>query len=142
MVQELGRSLGGRSRTLRSQTVDGVKLGQASLRLDAVYCAAAAIFITAVAFPLANTAGVHPGLSLAVAGMVAVWAAWLWRAHRRAGLVPVLRLVLGANVVASGVLLALGLAAPSRLLALVIVAAAVEVGAFAVSQAVALVRMA
>lgn len=118
--------------------MDAHRVGRVSLRLDAAYCAVAAVLVVAFAGPLAGLFAVPVWVLVAVAGGTAAWAAALWHAAGRVVVRPWLVTVLAANVVAAGAVAALAMSRPAGAFALLLGAVSAEVAAFAVSQAVAL----
>lgn len=120
--------------------MDGRALGALSLRVDAIYCAVVAGCVLVFAAPLAQALVVPAPLVLGAAVATAVWALGLHRASRAPALRPWLLGVLAANTVAAGLAAALAVTRPRDALSLLLLAVAVEVAAFAVSQAVALRR--
>lgn len=122
--------------------VDGRRLGTLSLRTDAVYCLVAGLAACALAVPLGSAAGV-PASALVVAGLVTLaWAALLRVISQPRWVRPALRPVMVANLGAATAAALLGLSAPSLAISLLLGAVAVEIAAFAVSQWVALRRLA
>ena len=120
--------------------MDTHRVGRVSLRLDAAYCALAAVLVVVFAGPLAGLFAVSAWVVVAVAAGTAGWAAALWHAAGRAVVRPWLAGVLVANVVAAGAIAALAASRPRDAFALLLAAVSAEVAAFAVSQAVALRR--
>jgi hypothetical protein len=120
--------------------VDGQRLGRIALTADAAYCAVAALGVLVFARPLADALAV-PIIDVTLAAFgTAAWAVSLRLVARRTVLRPWLVLVLAANVVAASAILALVAARPPDGFSLLLAAVAVEVAAFAASQAVALRR--
>ncbi|MFF2389905.1 hypothetical protein [Agromyces sp. NPDC058104] len=118
--------------------IDGRALGTWSLRLDAIYCVLLGTAVVLSAGPLAELVRI-PGVLISTAGLVIVlWAGvviWLLAKLR---IRTALRMVMGVNVLAA-LLVALCAVAAATLLAVVgVLAVAVDVAAFAVSQALAL----
>ncbi|MFG1775826.1 hypothetical protein ACGFIR_21170 [Micromonospora sp. NPDC049051] len=113
--------------------------GRLSLQLDSIYCAVAALSLILFVNPLSERLSVPPAVTIAIAVGVGVWAFLLHRVARRPRLRPWLMVVLIANVVAATLLAAFAAVPPwDGAFTLLVAAVAVEVGAFAVSQAVAL----
>ncbi|WP_328474122.1 hypothetical protein OHA21_14330 [Actinoplanes sp. NBC_00393] len=112
-----------------------------NLRLDAAYCAAGAVLLAVFAGPAAERLGLPAAVIYGVAAAIGLWALALHLAAGRHGLRRWLVGVFSANVVAAG---AIGVVAAVRpwdaLVSLLLVAVAVEVGGFAVSQAAILFR--
>jgi hypothetical protein len=112
-----------------------------NLRLDAAYCAGAAVLLAVFATPAAPLLGVPAAATLAVSVGVAVWAAALLVAQRSRRLRLWLAFVGAANVVAAAAIGTLAAVRPAPgWVTLLLAAVAIEVGAFAVSQAVLLRR--
>lgn len=118
--------------------MNGRKIGSLSLRLDAAYCAAAAILVATLSPWLADMVGVSTWAMFAIALVVAAWAAALRIAPPRIGLRPTLIVVMSANFLAALGIGLLALTAPNVAVTILVAAVAVEVAAFAVSQAVSL----
>lgn len=109
------------------------------MRLDSIYCAVAAVALVLFAEPLSEGLAMPPAVTVAIAAGVGGWAFALHRVARRPRLRPWLVLVLTANVVAATLLAAYAATMPwAGALTVLLAAVAVEVAAFAVSQAVAL----
>ena len=105
------------------------------LRLDALYCAGAGLIVLALCVPLGRLFHVPPALAAALGLGTLVWAillAWLARSRdwRRST-----SLVAGANVAGALALVALGVAAPTTLARVLLIAVAAEVATFAIAQA-------
>jgi len=115
--------------------------GRLSLRLDAMYCALGALALALFAGPVSARLAVPWQVTAAVAAGVGVWAFALHRLARRARLRPYLVMALVANTGAAALMAAYAATRPWRdLFTVLLVAVAIEVAAFAVSQAVALRR--
>jgi hypothetical protein len=115
--------------------------GQLSLRFDSIYCAVTAVMLAVFAGPVADRLGTSVLVPLAVAGAVAGWACVLHRAVRRGPLRPWLVGVLVANVAASALISGFVTVRPwDGAFSVLLIAVAIEVALFAVSQAVALRR--
>jgi hypothetical protein len=120
--------------------VSGEVLGRRLLRLDAVYCAGAGLIAVALFAPIARLLEA-PQAVPAVAGAVAIgWALVLRSLARRPGWRVHVGSVAAANAVAAGAIAALAVLAPATAARLLLAAVALEVGAFAVAQVVALRR--
>src|SRR4051794_20831791 len=104
------------------------------LRLDAIYCGGAAVIALALAEPLARL--LHVGAPGVAAAGVATggWTLVLVWVAARADLRQPLQLVAAANVAASMAVAVLAAVEPARAARLLLVAVAVEVGAFATVQ--------
>ena len=110
-----------------------------SLRLDAAYCAIVAVLLVVLARPVSGWFDLRPAVIVAVALAVGVWAFALHRAAGGGHLRRWLTGVLVANVAAAtGIALLAAVRPWPGAVTLLLVAVAVEVAAFAVSQAVAL----
>jgi hypothetical protein len=121
--------------------MSGSRLGQFSLRADALYCLLVGLLIAATA-PLTATAVRLPALVVGgIGAAVVLWAGVVWRLSLRPS-AGNLRLVIVANVLAACVLAAVSVAAASVLVLLTLVAVAIDVAGFAGSQIVALRRLA
>jgi hypothetical protein len=116
--------------------MNGRRFGSLSLRLDAAYCAGAALSIAACSRFIADHLSVGPFPVLLVAALVAVWATLLWTGTAHVAIRPMLA-VMSANVVAALGIGVLAFAVPSLAMSLLVAAVAVEVAAFALSQALA-----
>ena len=122
--------------------MSGIRIARISLRIDAVYCVALGLLI-AVSAPLTSDSVALPPLLLAVIGVgTAAWGCYVWTASYARPLRSRTRVVMVANVVASAGLAATGLLAGTVVLLVTALVLAVDVAAFAVSQGVALRRMA
>ncbi len=112
--------------------------GSFCLRVDAGYCAVAALCVAVFARPLGSALGVPAALLLGVAVLTFAWAGLLLFAAS----VPRLRAPLGgvmaANVIAATLIAVLGLMRPVDALSLLLLAVSAEVGAFALWQALLL----
>jgi hypothetical protein len=122
--------------------VDGHRLGRISLTADAAYCALAALCVLVFAQPLAHALSVPVGSLAVAAAATAGWAAVLRLVARRDALRPWLVRVLVANLVAAAAIIGLAISRPRDGVSLLLLAVALEVAAFAVSQALALRRLA
>lgn len=120
--------------------MDGLRLGRLSLRLDAAYCAVVAVCLALFAVPLSGALGLPDGAVLAAAAGAAVWALALHLAAHGTRLQPALVVVLVANTAGALGIAALAVTRPVDALSLLLGGVALEVAAFAVSQAVALRR--
>lgn len=123
---------------LRPAAYAGCMTGERTLRLDVLYCAVAAVGLVGFAGPLAELAGV-PAVALTVAGVgVLGWAGYLAYLTAKAPRRQALRVVLAVNVVATLGIAVAAVTSQQVVLTALLAAVAVEVGAFAVSQALAL----
>lgn len=120
--------------------MDRRRLGQTSLRADAAYCAVTSACLAVFTGPASGAVGLPVWTVLAVAAGTAVWAFSLARAARGAQLRPWLVRVLTANIVAAVSIAGLAVTRPRDAVSVLLLAVALEVAAFAASQAVALRR--
>ncbi|MGZ0148940.1 hypothetical protein ACXJJ3_17830 [Kribbella sp. WER1] len=112
--------------------------GDRTLRLDVLYCAVAAVALMAFARPLAGLAQL-PATALAVSGIgVLAWSAYLAYLTARAPRRQALRVVLTVNLVATAGIVAAAVTSQQFVLTALLAAVATEVGAFALTQALAL----
>lgn len=118
--------------------MDRRRLGELSLRLDAAYCAAAAVAVALFADPLSQALFVSTWVVIGAAAGTALWALTLLSAARGSQVRRWLVGVLASNVVAATLVAALAVTRARDAFALLLVAVALEVAAFAVSQALAL----
>ncbi|WP_406078335.1 hypothetical protein [Micromonospora sp. NBC_00858] len=113
--------------------------GWLSLQLDAIYCAVAAVSLALFVDSVSERLAVPPALTIAVAVGIGGWAFALHRVAGRPRLRPWLVGVLIANVVAATLIAVFAAVRPwDGAFTVLLAAVAVEVAAFAVSQAVAL----
>ncbi|MEU5943703.1 hypothetical protein ABZ807_32150 [Micromonospora sp. NPDC047548] len=113
--------------------------GRLSLRLDSIYCALAAVSLALFVNPVSERVAVPPAVTITIAVGVAGWAFTLHLVARRPRLRPWLVGVLIANVVAATLIAVFVAVRPwDGLFTVLSAAVAVEVAAFAISQAVAL----
>lgn len=122
--------------------MSGDRLGLLSLRWDAVYCVVVGVTLVALAPWISPRVDLAAALVVSLGVAVVVWAALVaWMAQR----FPRRRAVtitMCANVIAALAVAALAPAVSGLIVTLVVIAIAVDVGAFATSQAVALRRIA
>ena len=115
--------------------------GRLSLRLDAAYCAVAALLLLLFAQPVSRSLQVRPEVTAVAAAGVGGWALLLHLVAGGPRLGRWLGVVLVANVLAAGLIAAVTVARPWQGAVTVLGAAvAVEVALFAISQAAALRR--
>ncbi|MFC6017923.1 hypothetical protein ACFP2T_17110 [Plantactinospora solaniradicis] len=115
------------------------RVGRLSLQLDAIYCALAGVSLILFVDPASERLTVPPAVIIASAIAIGGWAFALHRVARRPRLRPWLVGVLAVNVVAATLIAAFAEVRPwDGAFTLLLAAVAVEVAAFAVSQAVAL----
>ncbi|MEU4235944.1 hypothetical protein [Actinoplanes sp. NPDC026619] len=115
--------------------------GQLSLRFDSIYCAVTAVMLAVFASPVSDRLGTRPVVVLAVAAALGGWAYALNLASQRATLRWWLAGVLVANVAATAVISGFVTVRPWQgAFSVLLIAVAIEVAMFAVSQAVALRR--
>ncbi|GAA1607812.1 hypothetical protein GCM10009804_74700 [Kribbella hippodromi] len=112
--------------------------GERTLRLDVLYCAVAAVGLVGFAGPLAELAGV-PAMAVGVAGGgVLAWSGLLAYLTAKAPRRQALRVVLVVNLVATVGIAVAAVTSQQVVLTVLLAAVAVEVGAFALTQALAL----
>ncbi|MDJ0396386.1 hypothetical protein QMK17_24065, partial [Rhodococcus sp. G-MC3] len=99
------------------------------------------IVIGAVSSSLAGALGIGAFPLLLMAVFVGVWSSFLWFGSTRVPLRPMLWGVMTANVVVAGFVVGLAFVVPNLVLVVAVVAVAVEMVGFAVSQACALWRV-
>ena len=122
--------------------MSGDRLAHLSLRLDAIYCLAVGL-VVAAASSWASTAAEVPRALLLAAGLAtAGWGVLVWWLASRRPPRPSTQWVMVANIAASGALALTGAVAHTSALALGALVLSVDVAAFALSQGVALRRMA
>lgn len=120
------------------RTVDGHRLGIWSLRIDAIYCALLGAAVALGAAPIATVIALPHPLIVAAGVAVVVWSVSVLWMLARLRITTALRLVMGVNVVAA-LLIGLCVTVSGTLLAVIaVLAVAVDVALFAVSQALAL----
>lgn len=115
-------------------------MGRLALTADAAYCALAAGCLLIFAQPLSAELGLPRAAVVLAALGTAAWAAMLRFVAGHRPLRPWLIRVLGANLVAVGLLVALAAARPLDALSVLLIAVALEITAFAAVQASALRR--
>jgi hypothetical protein len=120
--------------------VNGETLGRRSLVLDAAYCAVTGLIVIVAFAPLAELLGAPEALVVGAGIATFIWALIVRRLSRIADWRRPVAAVACANVLAAGALAALALAMPRLAAQLLLAAVALEVGAFAASQVVALRR--
>lgn len=119
----------------------GDQLARLSLRVDAIYCIVLGLLI-AVTAPIASSGvAAPPALLIAIGSVTLLWGANVWRASYQRPIRTSTRLVMAANIAASVALATTGLVAGPTVLAFAAFVLAIDVGAFAVSQGVALRRI-
>lgn len=120
----------------------GDRIARISLRIDAVYCVVLGVLVAAAA-PLASGPLALPALLLTAVGVgTTAWGVFVWIASHATPLRRRTLLVMAANIVASLGLAATGILAGTALLSIAALVLAADVAAFAVSQGVAVRRMA
>ena len=118
--------------------MDGETLARRSLAIDSLYCLAVGTTVYLTRGRLAALVQAKPAV-VGSAGLATVgWSALVNRLSKRDGWRSVTSLVAVANAAASAVLLAVALKQPKAAARVVLVATSADVGAFALSQAVAL----
>jgi O-antigen/teichoic acid export membrane protein len=104
------------------------------LRFDAVYCGAAGVITLALCVPFTRWFEIPLALTAGIGAAVLAWAWLLTRLARRPDWRQPLRLVAGANAVASVGVAGLATLAPDVPARLLLIAVAAEVAAFAAVQ--------
>jgi hypothetical protein len=120
--------------------MDAEHLGRTSLALDAAYCAGAGAILVAAGSPLGRVLGVPASVVRSAGLATGAWAGIVARLAGRPEWRPSVGAVATANVIATGGLAVLGVLTPRKAARTALVAVATEVGAFAVSQVIALRR--
>lgn len=120
----------------------GERIARVSLRIDAVYCVVLGLLIAASAPLTSDSVALSPLLLLGIGAGTAAWGCYVWAASRAVPLRSRTRLVMLANIAASSALAATGLLSGTVVLSVTAVVLAIDVAAFALSQGVALGRMA
>lgn len=121
--------------------MDGHRLGRLSLRLDVIYCVVLGALVTLLAGTVSTMTALPRGFVVALGLAVLGWAAlveWMLGALelRRA-----LRLVMVANCAAALGVALVSLRASDHVATVTVLAVAVDVALFAVSQSIALARL-
>lgn len=112
-----------------------------TLRLDAAYCLLVGAGVFCCAGPLAQLLRLPGGALLAAGAVTALWGAGVAWMSARMPLRHALRLVLAVNVAASAAVAVFSTSVAGLLLALVVLAFALDIAAFAVAQGLALRRL-
>jgi hypothetical protein len=120
--------------------VAGELLGRRLLRLDAVYCGGAGLIAIALFAPLADLLRTPRAVPVVAGAATILWAVLLNRLAARAAWRRPVAAVAAANAGAACGLVALAFVSAATAGRLLLVAAAVEVAAFAVGQALAVRR--
>ncbi|MDI6024383.1 hypothetical protein QBL02_12610 [Leucobacter sp. UT-8R-CII-1-4] len=118
--------------------INGRKLGIWSLRIDAIYCLILGAFVAITAPQLSRVIALPMPLIAGTGLLVAIWAMLVWRMVQRMRIRLALQLVMGVNIVAALLIVAASLTSASTLVMFIVVAVAIDVALFAVSQAVAI----
>lgn len=121
--------------------IDGRKLGIWSLRLDAAYCLILGILVASTAPYIANVVALPLPLLFITGMIVALWAGLVLVMVARMRLRLALALVMGVNIVAAILIAAASLTAATTLVTIAVLAIALDVGAFAASQMLAIRRL-
>lgn len=123
---------------MNTRRVDGDRLGRWSLRLDAGYCALLGAALACSAGWIAQ--GVRlPDVVIVLCGVaVVIWAAGIVWMLNQVNLRLALRIVMTVNLVAAVAVGVVSMTAATPLVVAAVLAVAVDVALFAVSQAVAL----
>lgn len=120
----------------------GRRLGSWSLRADAVYCLLVGATIRATAPAVSTATGLPPGVVIAGAAAVILWAAAVAVMERRLPIRLALRVVMVANLAAVTLIVSVSALGAALLVVVSLLAIAADVGGFALSQYVALRRIA
>lgn len=121
--------------------ISGRKLGLWSLRLDALYCLVLGAFVAVAAPQIGGVVALPVPLLAAVGIVVVVWSGLVLWMLLRMRLRLALQLVLGVNVVAATLIAAAALIAANSLVVIAVLAVAIDVALFAVSQVVSIRRL-
>lgn len=120
---------------------NGQKLGVWSLRIDAIYCLLLGAYVAICAPQIATVVVLPLPLIIATGLLVAVWAMLVWWMVMRMRIRLALQLVMGVNIVAALLIAVASVTAVSSLVAFAVIAIAIDVALFAVSQAIAVRRL-
>lgn len=112
-----------------------------ALRLDAAYCLLVGAGVVCCAGPLAQLLRLPGGVLPAAGAVTTLWGAGVAWMSARMRLRRALRLVLAVNVLASAAVALFSTSAAGLLLALGVLAFALDIAAFAVAQGLALRRL-
>lgn len=118
--------------------IDGRGFGVWSLRLDAIYCTILGAAVAISAAPIAAVVALPQPLIAAAGIAVVFWAAVVLWMLMRLRIRTALRAVMGVNILAALLVAVCAVAAGTLLAVVAVLAVAVDVAIFAVSQAVAL----
>ena len=125
----------------RLNGLNGQKLGVWSLRIDAIYCLILGAYVALCSPQIATVVSLPLPLITATGLLVAVWAMLVWWMVVRLRIRLALQLVMGVNIVAALLIAVASVTAASSLVAFVVIAIAIDVALFAVSQAIAVRRL-
>ena len=118
--------------------ISGRALGTWSLRIDAAYCFVLGLFVAFAAPQIATVVALPLPLLIGTGILVAVWSGTVLWLVQRVRIRLALQLVMGVNIVAALLIAVAAMTAASALIVIAIIAIALDVALFAVSQAVAL----
>ena len=118
--------------------IDGRTLGLRSLRLDAVYCTLLGAGVALGSPQIAEAVAIPQPVLTVVGVTVVLWAGLVLGMLARLRLRTALRTVMGVNVLAALLVAVCVVAAGTMLAVVAVLAVAVDVAAFAASQALAL----
>lgn len=118
--------------------MNGQRLGNLSLRLDAAYCVVLGIIVVLASTQIAQTIALPTPIVVVTGVVVAAWGLWVEWMRRHLERRLALRVVMIANIVATMAIALVSLVAATFFSILVIISIAVDVALFAGSQAAAL----
>ncbi|MFF3731236.1 hypothetical protein ACFYXM_13190 [Streptomyces sp. NPDC002476] len=118
--------------------INGRKLGVWSLRLDAAYCLVLGVFVAVTAPQIVTVVELPLPLLFATGVVVAIWSGLVLWMVSRLQIRLALKLVMGVNIVATALIAAASLTAATSVIVIAVLAIALEVALFAVSQAIAI----
>ena len=123
---------------METRRIDRDRLGRWSLGLDAGYCTVLGVALACSAGWVAHGVALPVPLIVGIGVAVALWATGIVWMLARLTLTSALRIVMVANTVAAVAVSAVSVAAATPLAMIAVLAVAIDVALFAVSQAVAL----
>ncbi|MDR2996913.1 MAG: hypothetical protein LBU78_02215 [Microbacterium sp.] len=118
--------------------IDGRALGTWSLRLDAIYCVLLGSGVALTAAPIAAVIAVPQALIASAGVVVMLWAGLVLWMLVKLRIRTALQTVMGVNVLAALLVAICAIAAGTLLAVVAVLAIAVDIALFAVSQALAL----
>lgn len=118
--------------------MNGQRLGNLSLRLDAAYCVVLGFIVVLASTQIAQTIALPTPIVVVTGVVVAAWGLWVEWMRRHLERRLALRVVMIANIVATMAIALVSLVAATFFSILVIISIAVDVALFAGSQAAAL----